>query len=102
MTTQAVSIELEPRTTLGKKVKALRRTGVVPVHLYGSDVESRALQCEVRELLRSISRAGGEYGQPMRVTVAGESGEYLAETSEIQWDPRTGDVLHVDFRIVSS
>jgi large subunit ribosomal protein L25 len=102
MTTQAASLELEPRETLGKKVKALRRTGIVPVHLYGRGVESRALQCEVRTLLRAISQAGGEYGQPMRVSVAGESGEYTAETSEIQWNPRTGDVLHVDFRIVSS
>ena len=102
MTTQAASLELEPRETLGKKVKALRRTSIVPVHLYGRGVESRALQCEVRTLLRAISQAGGEYGQPMRVSVAGESGEYTAETSEIQWNPRTGDVLHVDFRIVSS
>lgn len=102
MTTQAVSLELEPRATLGKKVKALRREGIVPVHLYGRDVESRSLQCEVRALLRAISQAGGEYGQPLNVSIAGESGAYTAEASEIQWDPRTGDVLHVDFRTVSS
>ena len=100
MTTQAVSLELETRATLGKKVKALRRGGIVPVHLYGKGVESRALQCERRTLLRAISSAGGEVGQPMRVTVAGESDEYRAVASEIQWDPRTGDVLHVDFRTV--
>ena len=102
MTTQAASLELEPRETLGKKVKALRRAGVVPVHLYGRDFESRALQCEVRTLLRSISQAGGEYGQALSISITGESGTYAAEASEIQWDPRTGDVLHVDFRIVSS
>ena len=102
MTTQAVSLELEPRATLGKKVKALRRDGIVPVHLYGRNTESRSLQCEVRTLLRAISQAGGEYGQPMSVSIAGESGAYTAEASEIQWDPRTGDVLHVDFRTVSS
>lgn len=101
MTTQAVSIELETRATLGKKVKALRRAGIVPVHLYGKGVESRALQCETRTLLRAISNAGGEYGQPMRVTIAGEAAECEAVASEIQWDPRTGDVLHVDFRIVA-
>ncbi len=101
MTTQAVSLELEPRETLGKKVKALRRTGIVPVHLYGRDTEPRALQCEVRALLRAISQAGGEYGQPLNVSITGESAAYTAEASEIQWDPRTGDVLHVDFRTVS-
>ena len=102
MTTQAVSLELEPRATLGKKVKALRRAGIVPVHLYGRDIDPRALQCETRTLLRAISRAGGEFGQPMQVSVAGESGEYTVAASEIQWDPRTGDVLHVDFRTVAA
>ena len=103
MTTQAVSLELEPRETLGKKVKALRREGIVPVHLYGRGVESRALQCEVRSLLRTISRSGGEHGgQSMNITIAGESATYTVEASEIQWDPRSGDVLHVDFRTVSS
>lgn len=102
MTTQSASLELEPRATLGKKVKVLRRAGIVPVHLYGKGVASRALQCEVRTLLRAIGRAGGEYGQPMPVTIAGEPAEYHARASEIQWHPRTGDVLHVDFRIVPS
>lgn len=101
MTTPTVSVQLEPRDTLGKKVKALRREGIVPAHLYGRGVESRPLQCEVRTLLQAISRSGGEYGQPLRVTIAGESGEYTAVASEIQWQPRTGDVLHVDFRTVA-
>ena len=101
MTTSTVSLQLEPRDTLGKKVKALRRDGIVPVHLYGHGVEPRSLQCGARPLLQAISRAGGEFGQPMRVTIAGESSEYTAVASEIQWQPRTGDVLHVDFRTVA-
>ena len=101
MTTPTVSVQLETRDTLGKKVKALRREGIVPVHLYGKGVESRNLQCAARTLLLAISSAGGEYGQPLRVTSAGASGEYTAVASEIQWQPRTGDVLHVDFRTVA-
>lgn len=101
MTTPTVSVQLETRDTIGKKVKALRREGIVPVHLYGRGVESRSLQCEARTLMLAISRAGGEEGQPLRVTIAGESGEYTAVASEIQWQPRTGGVLHVDFRTVA-
>ena len=102
MTTQAVSLELEPRETLGKKVKALRRSGIVPVHLDGRGNDSRSLQCNTRPLLRASTQAGGEFGHPLNLSIAGESGEYTAAASEIQWDPRTGDVLHVDFRTVSS
>ena len=102
MTTEAASVrlELDTRSVVGKKVSALRRAGIVPVHLYGRGMESRSLQCEVRTLLQAISRAGGEFGQPLRVAITGEAGEYTAVASEIQWDPRTGDVLHVDFRTV--
>ena len=38
MTTEAVKLELEPRDVLGKKVKQLRRAGVIPVPLYGPEV----------------------------------------------------------------
>ena len=62
MTTQAVSIELAPRAVLGKKVKALRRSGIIPVNVYGAGMESRALQCEERTLLRALNAAGGEAG----------------------------------------
>lgn len=100
-TTPAVSIQLETRAVTGKKVKTLRRAGLVPVHLYGPGLPSRSLQCAARPLLQAISRAGGEFGQPLRVTIADEPGAYRAVASEIQWEPRTGDILHVDFRTVA-
>ena len=94
---RTVLLELEPRTVLGKKVKNLRRAGIVPVHLYGRAIDSRALQCEERKLLQALSQSGGEQGRPLRVTVAGESAEYTALASQIQWQPRTGGIVHVDF-----
>lgn len=102
MTTQVVSIELEPRVVLGKKVASLRRAGIIPVNLYGAGIESRALQCEERTLLRALSASGGEDGRPMQVTVAGESGQIMARASDVQWNPRTGGVLHVDFQTQSA
>ena len=99
MTTPTASIHLEPRTVTGKKVKTLRRAGIVPVHLYGPGLPSRNLQSPARPLLQAISRAGGEFGHPLQITIAGEPDHhYRAVASAIQWEPRTGDVLHVDFR----
>ncbi|MFQ6027360.1 MAG: 50S ribosomal protein L25 [Dehalococcoidia bacterium] len=100
MTTQAVRLEVDPRETLGKKVKQLRRAGTVPVHLYGPGVDDRALQCEQRTLVRALSQAGGN--TPIVITVQGESGEQLTFAREIQWDPVRGDILHVDFLAVSA
>ena len=98
MTTEAVKLELEPREVLGKKVKQLRRTGVVPVHLYGPGVESRSLQCQQREVVRALARSGGT--TPIIVTVKGASAEFLTFAREVQWHPVRGDILHVDFMAV--
>jgi large subunit ribosomal protein L25 len=98
MTTEAVKLELEPREVLGKKVKQLRRTGVVPVHLYGPGVESRSLQCQQREVVRALARSGGT--TPIMITVKGASAELLTFAREVQWHPVRGDILHVDFLAV--
>lgn len=100
MTTESINLELEPRTVLGKKVKQLRRTGTIPVHLYGPGVEPRPLQCENRQLLQALARAGST--NPVTLSVKGEAGERLAFAREIQWSPVRSQLLHVDFLAVSA
>ena len=94
MTTNAVEIELNPRELTGKKVGRLRRAGIVPVHLYGPGIESRALQCNASQLIRVLATAGG--ATPIHITIQGEPGNHLAFAREIQWDPKRDDLLHVD------
>lgn len=101
-TVNAVNLELEPRAVLGKKVKILRRAGIIPVNLYGAGMESRALQCAERTLLQALNAAGGESGGPMQVSIAGESRQYAARAVSIQWQPRTGGIVHVDFHATAS
>ena len=100
MTTEAIKLELEPRVILGKKVKQLRRSGTVPVHLYGPGIAARPLQCEQKQLLRALARAGST--NPISLSVQGEAGERLTFAREIQWNPMRGDLLHVDFLAVSA
>ena len=100
MTSQAVKLELKFRDILGKKVKQLRREGTTPVHLYGPEIESRPLQCDQRELLRALSRAGGN--TPIMVAVEGEQDERLTFARELQWHPTRGELLHVDFIAVQA
>ena len=100
MTTEAVTLDLTPREVLGKKVKRLRRDGIIPVHLYGRGVESRSLQCERRQLIRVLSIAGSN--TPIVVTIQGEEGDQLAFAREIQWDPRRDDLIHVDFLVAEA
>ena len=100
MTTEAVRLEVQPRTILGKKVGQLRRAGIVPVHLYGPGIDSKALQCEQRAILRALAQSGGN--TPIVVSVEGEPGEQLTIPREVQWHPVRGNILHVDLLAVSS
>ena len=100
MTTQAIKLTLDPRDILGKKVKQLRQIGTIPVHLYGPGLESRPLQCAQPILIRALSQAGGT--TPINIAVAGDNGEQLTFAREIQWDPLTGNILHVDFLAVQA
>ena len=90
-----ITLTLEPRTTTGKKVKLLRQAGIIPVHLYGSGIDSRTLQCQRPTLIRVLARAGGN--TPVTITVEGATDEHLAFVREVQWDPIRGDLVHVDF-----
>jgi len=79
---------------MGKKVGRLRRAGIIPVHLYGPGIESRALQCAARQLIPILAAAGAS--SPISVSIEGEQGSHLAFAREIQWDPTRDTVLHVD------
>ena len=94
MTTSAVQLELQPRELMGKKVGRLRRAGIIPVHLYGPGIESRALQCAARQMIPILAAAGAS--SPISVSIEGEQGSHLAFAREIQWDPTRDTVLHVD------
>ena len=100
MTTEAVKIQLQVRDVIGKKVKRLRQEGIIPVHLYGPEIESRALQCAQKEIVRALASSGGT--TPITVSVDGESDEQLTFAREVQWHPVRGDILHVDFLAVAA
>ena len=91
---EQISLVLERRTVLGKKVKALRRQRIVPVHLYGPGIQSQALQLASHELVKAITLAGRT--TPLQVRVKGGRKRHVAFVREVQWDPLRGDLLHVD------
>ena len=90
-----LTLTLEPRTVLGKKVKSLRKAGIIPVHIYGQGIESQALQCEGKTLYRVLAQSG--MNTPISLTIPGQKDQRLTFVREIQWDPLRGDMLHVDF-----
>jgi large subunit ribosomal protein L25 len=89
----------QPRIILGKKVKKLRRQGIVPANIYGRHVEPVALQASAVELKRVV-RAAGHTGL-VRIALDGESAPRTALVRAIQREATTGNLVHVEFQQVS-
>jgi large subunit ribosomal protein L25 len=92
-----ITIEAQSRTALGKKVRALRRSGLTPIHIYGSNTPSLSLQADTKSLIHALNDAG--YTTPVIVTV--DSGEHFAVVQHIQRHPVTERLLHVDLVTIS-
>lgn len=95
---EAVNLTASPRTALGKKVRALRRSGIIPLHVYGLAADPLSLQAPLVDLRVALKAAG--YTTPITVKVPGGE-ESATLVREIARHPVTGDILHVDFLRVS-
>ena len=94
---ETVTLTLDRRTVLGKKVRQLRKVGIIPVHLYGKNIDSQSLQCEGKTLLKVLTEAGMNTPVTVIIEGAGQGSEQIAFVREIQFDPKRGNMVHVDF-----
>ncbi len=92
---EKIELQAEPRTIRGKKVKTLRRQGLVPGVLYGHRNEPMLLQMKAPELSRVLARTGSN--RLITLTVGGSKDTHMALAREVQRDVITGNPLHVDF-----
>src|SRR5439155_22985108 len=91
-------LSVRPREVLGKKVKALRRTGVTPANIYGHNVESRAVQVSTEDLRHVLKTAGRNDLVYLRLD-GGEPRPTFVR--DVQHNPVSDAILHVDFLQIS-
>lgn len=84
-----------PRTVLGKKVKRLRREGILPANVYGNGIESLAIQLDGRTFLKSVRAAG--IRSMFELRVEGEPDPRHVILRGLTRKGGTGDPTHVDF-----
>ena len=92
-----VQIAAEERVALGKKVKALRRSGITPIHVYGPGGPSLSLQSDTYDLVHAL----GVVGQTSPMTVQVGKDEHFVMVQHIQRHPVSERLLHVDLLRVS-
>jgi large subunit ribosomal protein L25 len=85
------------REVVGKKVGQLRRTGVTPANIYGRNVDSVAVEIPTEDLRQLFKR----YGRNEIIYVQIDGEERPTFVREIQRNPVTDQVLHVDLMQIS-
>lgn len=83
------------RTVTGKKTRFLRREGKIPGNIYGHDMASTAVQVNAAALHRLLARATPTTLVYLKLEDAAQP--YPVMVREVQREPRTGAILHVDF-----
>ena len=96
MPAKTLELQVQPRTVLGKQVRGLRRQGVVPANLFGHG-QSRAIQVPAKQIEHLLAH-GGRSGV-VSLLVDGTSQTALVKS--YTRDPRSANLLHVDFQAVS-
>lgn len=90
-----LEIELARREIAGKKVRFLRRGGLIPCNIYGHGIESIAVQIDARKLAYLLARAGGT--DLISVKMGGAESPSKVLIRDVQRSPMTGEPIHVDF-----
>ncbi|MBT3322962.1 MAG: 50S ribosomal protein L25 [Anaerolineae bacterium] len=93
-----ILVDAEKREVIGKKVKVLRRKGLLPAVVYGYGVDKPiAIVLKHRETSRTLSKAESS----SLITVNLDGKEYPTLVREKQWDYIKRSLLHIDFQVVS-
>ncbi|MDQ3931031.1 MAG: 50S ribosomal protein L25 [Chloroflexota bacterium] len=93
------SLVVEPREQQKKASRKLNRAGLVPGVVYGHNVSAQPVQVEQREFDRVYLRAGSNSLVDLSVGQGAEARKVFIH--DVQRDPRTHSVRHVDFMVVN-
>ncbi|MCY3558931.1 MAG: 50S ribosomal protein L25 [Chloroflexi bacterium] len=90
-----VILQVETRSVLGKRVKQLRREGLVPGNVYGRGRESTSIQTSDTEVRRVFSAVDRNAVVP--ISIDGASDTIPVVLREVQRHPVSRRILHLDF-----
>jgi large subunit ribosomal protein L25 len=96
---EEILLTAQPRAVIGKQVDAMRRAGKIPAVLYGKHLDNPlSLQIEEKTLVNVVARAG--HNRLIKLMIDSESAR-LVLTRQVQRNPITGRIVHVDLQQVS-
>lgn len=88
-----LQLSVQKRDVLGKKVKKLRKDGILPANIYGKDIQSLSVQVPLKDF-EAVYKETGETGL-VDLQIDGATRPVLIHNAQL--NHRTHQVLHADF-----
>lgn len=95
---EQIELEVKPREVLGKASKRLRREGLTPANISGHNEPPQAVQIDTVAFETLRRQHGIRNVLTLRLP---DAGTQTAVVRKLQFNPRTGKIVHIDFSRVS-
>jgi len=96
--TDKITLKVTTRKITGRKIRNLRKEGILPANIYGKDIKSQTVQLPTKDF-KAAFKAAGETSI-INLTLDKESKPRPALIQNIHLHPVTDEFLHADFRQV--
>jgi large subunit ribosomal protein L25 len=96
MTSQDISLELQERSVVRKRLAGLRQEGMVPAVLHNHGQESIHVMGDFVALTKVLQQAGKHH--PVQLTVGGKG--HLALIKDVDFEPTKNRIRHVVFQAI--
>ncbi|MCU0641695.1 MAG: 50S ribosomal protein L25 [Candidatus Margulisbacteria bacterium] len=94
-----IELEATKREEAGKGLKKSRSAGMIPAVIYGKKLKPLSIAVDRKLFVKNILRSEAGMNAIITLKIAGEkTKEIAALTHEVQRNPLTDEILHVDFR----
>lgn len=88
-----MELAVQTRENLGKKMNALRKSGLIPAEFYGHGMKNEHLAVKADEFRKVFK----EVGESAIVNLSLEGKKIPALIYEVKEDPILGEITHIDF-----
>ncbi len=88
-----LTLKAKKRETLGKKVKDLRKQGILPAVLYGPEIKNLNIELDLKEFENIFKQAG----ESSLISLEIDKDKFLVLIHEVKKDSLTEKLIHVDF-----
>lgn len=90
-----ISLSVKTRKELGKKTRVIRGLGKIPAVVYGPGAKNASIEVDEKEF-RKVLKVAGE-SSLIELSVEGEKEKKSVLVHEIQKDPVSDTIIHIDF-----